>query len=251
MDEQPIYEAPVEEIARGFTLRDGAYCCLACGRRFEEGEVFADAGRFFDARAMAARHVQSAHGSMLNWLLAREPEALGISPVQQTLLRMMADGLTDKQIAEQQGISPSTCRNHRYKLREKQRQARLFLAMMELLSTRSAAPDFHDAHPTARMLDDRYEVTESERSKIIATYFDETGALRECPAREKKKIVVLEVIARNFQPGRSYPEKEINRILERIYPDHAYIRRRLIEYGFLERTRSGSEYWRAGTTPEG
>ena len=123
--------------------------------------------------------------------------------------------------------------------------------MMELLSAQSAAPDFHDAHPTARMLDDRYNVTESERRKIIATYFDETGALKECPAREKKKIVVLEVIAQNFQPGRSYPEKEVNRILERIHPDHAYIRRLLIEYGFLERTRSGSEYWRAGTAPEG
>lgn len=247
MDKELIWEASVEEIKAGFSLRDGAYQCLICGRRFEQGEVYEDEGRFFDAQAMAARHVQAAHGSMLSWLLAREPELLGVSGVQQTILRMMADGLTDRQIAEQKGISPSTCRNHRYKLREKQRQAKLFLAAMELLEARGDVPEFHDAHPTATMLDDRYNLTEAERTKIIATYFDETGALKECPAREKKKIVVLEVIAQNFQPDRSYSEKEVNRILSRIYADHAYIRRLLIEYGFLERTRSGSEYWRCGT----
>lgn len=247
MDPNLIWEASVEEIERGYALREGACQCLICGRKFEQGEVFADEGRYFDAQAMAARHVRTAHGSMLRWLLEREPELLGISNAQQTVLRMMADGLTDREIAEQKGISPSTCRNHRYKLREKQRQAKLFLAAMELMSAQNGAPEFHDAHPTATMLDDRYNVTEAERRKIIATYFDENGALKECPAREKKKIVVLAVIAQNFLSDRSYSEKEVNRILGRIYADHAYIRRLLIEYGFLERTRSGSEYWRCGT----
>ncbi len=247
MERDSIWEASVEEIERGYALREGAHQCLICGKRFVQGEVFADEGRYFDARAMAARHVTAAHGSMMRWLLEREPELLGISNVQQTMLRLMADGLTDRQIAEQKGISPSTCRNHRYKLREKQRQAKLFLAAMELMSAQADVPEFHDAHPTATMLDDRYNVTEEERKKIVATCFDENGALKECPAREKKKIVVLEVIARNFLPDRSYSEKEVNRILGRIYGDHAYIRRLLIEYGFLERTRSGSEYWRCGT----
>lgn len=62
--------------------------------------------------------------------------------------------------------------------------------------------------------------------------------------REKRKLVVLSAIAEQFKPGRQYTEKEVNRLLGRIYEDFPYLRRLLIEYGFLERTASGSAYWR-------
>lgn len=39
-------------------------------------------------------------------------------------------------------------------------------------------------------------------------------------------------------------EREVNEILKGIYPDFASLRRYLIEYGFFERTRDGSAYWR-------
>ena len=68
--------------------------------------------------------------------------------------------------------------------------------------------------------------------------------MRQWPAREKRKLVVLSAIAEQFTPGRQYTEKEVNRLLGRIYEDFPYLRRLLIEYGFLERTASGSAYWR-------
>ena len=146
------------------------------------------------------------------------------------------------------GFPPSTVRNHRFKLREKERQARLFLALMELLRTsRISSPvdtGFCHPHPTASMVDARYAVTEEERQAILAACFDEAGALRQWPAREKRKLVVLSAIAEQFTPGRQYTEKEVNRLLGRIYEDFPYLRRLLIEYGFLERTASGSAYWR-------
>lgn len=46
----------------------------------------------------------------------------------------MAEGISDKEMAKSLGVAPSTIRNHRYKLREKEKQARLFLTMMDLLS---------------------------------------------------------------------------------------------------------------------
>ena len=54
------------------------------------------------------------------------PPPGGLSEVQLELLRMLAEGCTDKEIAAQKRVSPSTVRNHRFKLREKERQARLF-----------------------------------------------------------------------------------------------------------------------------
>lgn len=40
-----------------------------------------------------------------------------------------------------------------------------------------------------------------------------------------------------------YSEREVNRILKRIYEDYANLRRALIEYGFIDRTNDGSSYW--------
>ena len=68
---------------------------------------------------------------MLHFLL--HSGLTGISEIQQSVIEAMGEGLSDKEIAERQKISASTVRNHRFKLREKERQARAFLAMMELL----------------------------------------------------------------------------------------------------------------------
>ena len=203
MEEQELlWSSSQQELVRGIALRDGQYRCLLCGAVFPQGEVFPRGGRFYDAEAMAALHLREAHGSVLEYLLHRNPGLLGLSEVQLELLRMLAEGCTDKEIAAQKRVSPSTVRNHRFKLREKERQA------------------------------------------ILAACFDEAGALRQWPAREKRKLVVLSAIAEQFKPGRQYTEKEVNRLLGRIYEDFPYLRRLLIEYGFLERTASGSAYWR-------
>lgn len=72
---------------------------------------------------------------------------------------------------------------------------------------------------------------------------DEHGAIKTYPAKEKKKIIVLSEVIKNFVKGRQYTEKELNRILERIYEDFATIRRALIEYGFIERSNDCTTYW--------
>lgn len=100
-----------------------------------------------------------------------------------------------------------------------------------------------DAHKTATTLDDRYNITNKEKEDTIKNYINEVGALKIFPSKEKKKIIVLEYIAKNFSKGKTYSEKEINRILERIYEDYVTIRRALIEYGFIERTKDCTKYW--------
>ena len=173
MEEQELlWSSSQQELVRGIALRDGQYRCLLCGAVFPQGEVFPRGGRFYDAEAMAALHLREAHGSVLEYLLHRNPGLLGLSEVQLELLRMLAEGCTDKEIAAQKRVSPSTVRNHRFKLREKERQARLFLALMELLRTsRISSPvdtGFCHPHPTASMVDARYAVTEEERQGLLA-----------------------------------------------------------------------------------
>jgi hypothetical protein len=41
-----------------------------------------------------------------------------------------------------------------------------------------------------------------------------------------------------------YDEPKINETLMRVFDDHVFARRLLIEWGFLDRTTDGSSYWR-------
>jgi hypothetical protein len=57
---------------------------------------------------------------------------------------------------------------------------------------------------------------------------------------------VLDHLSQSFEPGRTYPEAEVNEILGRYHPDFAALRRYLVENGFM--TRENSRYWRSGGT---
>lgn len=68
--------------------------------------------------------------------------------------------------------------------------------------------------------------------------------LTEIPAQRGKRLVVLERLALEFEPGRHYGEAEVNAILGRFHPDHATLRRELVDEGLLDRAQS--VYWRSG-----
>ena len=54
---------------------------------------------------------------------------------------------------------------------------------------------------------------------------------------------MLRRVLRSFAPDLRYSEKEVNEMLGRSYEDYALLRRLLVDYGFLDRKRDGSEYW--------
>ena len=65
------------------------------------------------------------------------------------------------------------------------------------------------------------------------------GRLDRIPAQEKKRLVVLQFLAEtDFEPDRSYPEKEVNQILALRHPDSASLRRYLVDLGYMERSAS-------------
>jgi hypothetical protein len=64
------------------------------------------------------------------------------------------------------------------------------------------------------------------------------------PVQRSKRRVVLERIALEFEPGVRYIEAEVNELLSRFHPDHAALRRHLVDEGFLDRDHG--VYWRSG-----
>jgi len=245
-----FWSATIEEVKKGYIETNEEYKCIICEETFQKGRIFEIKSELYDARKATDIHVEEKHGSMLKYMLGMNSVFTGVSEVQRELITLISQGLSDKEVATKLGVAASTIRNHRYKLREKEKQAKLFLAMMDLLSKNTNKKInkldkgmICDAHKTATSLDDRYNTTDKEKSDVIKNYMDENQALKSYPSKEKKKIIVLEEIAKNFTKGKTYSEKEINTILKRIYEDYATIRRALIEYGFIERSNDCSSYW--------
>ncbi len=74
------------------------------------------------------------------------------------------------------------------------------------------------------------------------------GRLVRLPARRARRRLVLEHVARSVEPGRRFPEREIDVVLRAWCDggetDHVALRRYLVDEGML--TRADGMYWRSG-----
>jgi hypothetical protein len=100
---------------------------------------------------------------------------------------------------------------------------------------------------------ERAEGDESQGDEVLRR-FVHNGRLLAMPAAHGKRLVVLDHLAGLFEPGRRYPEPEVNELLGRYHPDYALLRRYLVDDGFLDRadeqagSRTVKVYWRTGGT---
>ncbi|MCE1177504.1 MAG: DUF2087 domain-containing protein [Micrococcales bacterium] len=103
-------------------------------------------------------------------------------------------------------------------------------------------------YTTARQaLIDAREASTAFYDKTIRTFFD-GERLRSIPARRKPRAVILLHLLTRFEPGRVYAEPEVNQILGAAHEDHAFLRRELVNYGYL--TRGDGRYQVNDRLPE-
>src|SRR5262249_48136404 len=89
---------------------------------------------------------------------------------------------------------------------------------------------------------------ESMDERVLASFLGPDGRLRTIPSKHSKLLVVLDRLAEEIEPGQTYPEAQVNEVLQRFHPDYAALRRYLVENGFM--TREDNVYWRSGGTFE-
>jgi hypothetical protein len=250
MDQKKILESNLEEIKKGYSIDsdNGIYDCLICGEKFETGEIYPINGRFFEAHKAIDFHIKDHHGNRLESLLEFDKKYTGITDNQKNLLKDFYKGLSDKEIAKNNGVAEATIRHQRFVFREKARQAKAYLAIFELIEEtlkKETNENYAPIHNSATMVDERYEVTTLEQQEIVETYFDsvEPLKLKLFPSKQKRKIVVLRKITSLFEKDKRYTEKELNDILKSVYEDFVTIRRYLIEYGFMQRSLDCKEYY--------
>lgn len=79
-----------------------------------------------------------------------------------------------------------------------------------------------------------------ERARVVATFIKD-GRLVSIPAQYKKRRYVMEELARSFEWGRLYDEKEVNAILKPFHDDVASLRREFIDQRIM--MRENGRYW--------
>jgi hypothetical protein len=83
--------------------------------------------------------------------------------------------------------------------------------------------------------------------KVVRDYSLPDGRLKTIPAQRKKLEAILRHLAKSFEPGRRYSEKQVNEILAGFHEDTASLRRELVGSGLIAREGGGGEYWRVGS----
>lgn len=105
---------------------------------------------------------------------------------------------------------------------------------------REVARSLPSAPPAAERIG--YGMTADEQA-VLARFF-RGERLVELPAQRSKRLVVLERLALEFEPGERYAEADVNARLAAFHDDVAALRRALVDEGFLD--RADGVYWRAG-----
>jgi len=258
MDGSLFWNAPIKDLKRGFTLneKEGIYNCLFCGESFEQGIIYPINDLLLDAEKAISSHVSNSHPSVFDFMLGMGRVYTGLSGSQSDLAKLFYEGFSDKEIMAKTGAnSASTIRNQRFAIREKYKQAKILVVLTELLEERldqqkherktpQDGGNLVDFHPTATSIDERFAITHEERVEVLNRYFSPDGKLiiKGFPAKEKKKIIIMQKIMNDFTANTIYSENEINAALKRYYEDFVSVRRCLVQYGFLDRNVDGTEY---------
>lgn len=245
-----IEQATVGDLSRGylFDKEREEYLCLLCGNSYKRHYVYTVGQSAVEAAGAIGLHIKKAHGSPFETYIEMDKRTTGLTENQREILSLFYQGLSDKEIQDRlDQVALSTIRNYRFSLREKRRQAKLFLAIMAGVEQEGRRPDEGFVRiPGSRISeDDRFAITQEEYQRTVREFFleGESGPLQRLPKKQKQIIAVLTKLIERFDKERNYSQDEVNRILEAAYTDYVTLRRYMVDYGLLNRKPDGSVYW--------
>ncbi|AXI01284.1 DUF2087 domain-containing protein [Sporosarcina sp. PTS2304] len=244
---EQLWDATVEEVKQGYIEEKNAYQCLLCGKRLEKGIIYPYEHALYDAERFMRVHIEHSHQSVFSYLIGLDKKWTGLTEHQGDVLRLFYQGKTDKEVQDELAIgSATTVRHHRFALKEKERQAKAFLAMMELIKERADQPTaFLTPQKAAQVVGDNTALAEDEKHAILQRFFPEgvTGMVNEFPTTEQQQMIVMQEVARRLNGEITYSADELERLLRTIHADVDRLKKALVDYGFVGQTRDGSQYW--------
>lgn len=151
-----FWNASIDELKKGYTFdnKKARYVCLVCGEEFEEGIVYECEDKYVTAEKMIQLHISYLHGGMFEYLLNLNKKYTGLTDNQKEVIRCFYDQLSDREISHRLQLTDSTIRNYRFKFNEREKQAKIFTVIMELLNAKN---------PKIQMLIQKYIKQQIER----------------------------------------------------------------------------------------
>lgn len=157
----------------------------------------------------------------------------------QILKSLMQEDMYVERLAKRLNLTPATISFHLKKLEEagvvtsrKEQYYTVYSICRQIFETKII--DILREESTEDKL--QRERDELYRKKVIESFF-EYGKLKSIPSQRKKERIVLEEIAKAFEPGKEYSEREVNIIIADYHDDFCTIRRDMISEGLLERNQ--------------
>lgn len=140
-------------------------------------------------------------------------------------------------LSERLNLAPSTVSFHLKKLEEvklvysvKEQYYVVYHLNDHMLSL--SLKDLIDVGETEK--DIQIEREEQYKDNVIAAFF-QYGKLKSIPVQQKKRKIVLEEIAKKFEPDKLYTEREVNIIIADFHDDFCTIRREMVAFSILKR----------------
>jgi hypothetical protein len=95
-----------------------------------------------------------------------------------------------------------------------------------------------------RRLDEAAQAAPPDEQKIVLNFTTPDGRLKQIPQQAAKLRPILNYVITCLESGQEYTEKEVNQRLSRFHEDTAALRRYLVDFKMLGRSRDGGRYWR-------
>ena len=115
---------------------------------------------------------------------------------------------TGKQLAEALDLTAPTISHHMRRLttagivsEERDAQRHVYSLNTQLLGALRTADQGEASQPPA-----------DDRGRVLRNFF-KNGKLVSIPAARKQRVIVLQYLLEQFEPGRTYPEREVNELL--------------------------------------
>ena len=160
----------------------------------------------------------------------------------QILKSLAKEDMYVERLAERLGLTPATISFHLKKLEDARAVTSYndqYYTMYSLCQDVFMTNILDIIKEESEVIDEQKQREDAYRAKVIKTFF-EYGRLKSIPAQRKKQRICLEEIAKSFEAGREYEEKEVNEIIKRFHDDFCTLRRDLICEHIME--REGSIY---------
>ncbi len=161
----------------------------------------------------------------------------------QILKSLAVEDMYVERLAERLGLTPPTVSFHLKKLSDagavrsyKNQYYTMYALCREMFETR-ILDIILEASDEAELQKQRER---EYRQRVLEAFF-EYGKLKSIPVQRKKERIVLEEIAKVFEAGKVYTEREVNLLIADYHDDFCTIRRDMISEKILDRNETG--YW--------